>query len=85
MSTNLGSLAEKKNTPEKTFQWLVWGIPPSRDEGGVMKDEVLSLHLERPFCASLGKSRQRPGMLALERVDKREKERPVEGQAQRIC
>lgn len=30
-----------------------------------MKDEVLSLHLEKPFCASLGKSAGRPGMLVL--------------------
>lgn len=55
----------KSNTLEKTFQWLVWGIPPSRDKGAVMKDEVLRLHLERPLCASLGKSRRYPGMLAL--------------------
>lgn len=39
-----------------------------------MKDEVLSLHLEKPFCASLGKSTGRPGMLVLSEWTRSQKE-----------
>ena len=41
-----------------------------------MKDEVLSLRLERPFRASLEKSLRCPGMLAPGRVDE---EREITG------
>lgn len=50
-----------------------------------MKDEVLSLHLERPFCASLEKKSLRcPGMSAPARVDE---EREITGRrlGQGIC
>lgn len=60
-----GQLSMKKKYPREDVPVSCLGDPPSRDKVGVMKDEVLSLHLESPFRASLGKGQRCPGMLAL--------------------
>lgn len=59
-STALGSSAHThthKIIPRRRSSGLL------REEGTLMKDEVLSLHLERPFCAAFGNSLICPGML----------------------
>lgn len=61
----------KKRIPREDVPRACLGDPPSRDEAGVMKDQVLSLHLEKPFCASFGKSARRAGTPALGRVEEK--------------